>query len=175
MAGPGGGPGGPGGHFARFMTEEEKAAQPEVTAALLKRVFSWLAPYTPQLLLALACIALSSVFNLMPSLLTGRIIDEGILGRNLQALVFFIVLSFTVTLGANLIGVADEILVIKDGRIVERGQHKDLVKAGGVYTELYETQFAPDPEGKDREEADSEETDPQGAERKETAENASGV
>ncbi len=36
---------------------------------------------------------------------------------------------------------ADEILVIKDGRIVERGEHKDLVKQGGVYTELYNTQF----------------------------------
>ena len=36
---------------------------------------------------------------------------------------------------------ADEILVIKDGRIAERGKHADLVKAGGVYTELYETQF----------------------------------
>ena len=36
---------------------------------------------------------------------------------------------------------ADEILVVKDGRIVERGTHKDLVAAGGVYTELYETQF----------------------------------
>ena len=36
---------------------------------------------------------------------------------------------------------ADEILVVKDGRIVEKGRHGDLVKAGGVYTELYETQF----------------------------------
>ena len=36
---------------------------------------------------------------------------------------------------------ADEILVVKDGRIVERGQHRELVEAGGVYTELYETQF----------------------------------
>jgi ATP-binding cassette subfamily B protein len=36
---------------------------------------------------------------------------------------------------------ADEILVVKDGRIVERGQHADLVKLGGVYTELYNTQF----------------------------------
>ena len=36
---------------------------------------------------------------------------------------------------------ADEILVVKDGRIVEKGAHADLVKAGGVYTELYETQF----------------------------------
>ena len=36
---------------------------------------------------------------------------------------------------------ADEILVVKDGRIVEKGVHAELVKAGGVYTELYETQF----------------------------------
>ena len=36
---------------------------------------------------------------------------------------------------------ADEILVVKDGRIVEKGHHAQLVKAGGVYTELYETQF----------------------------------
>ena len=37
---------------------------------------------------------------------------------------------------------ADEILVVKDGRIVERGVHRELVAAGGVYTELYETQFS---------------------------------
>ena len=36
---------------------------------------------------------------------------------------------------------ADEILVVKDGEIVERGTHKELVNAGGVYTELYNTQF----------------------------------
>ena len=36
---------------------------------------------------------------------------------------------------------ADEILVVKDGEIVERGEHEVLVKKGGVYTELYETQF----------------------------------
>ncbi|MBE6349115.1 MAG: ABC transporter ATP-binding protein, partial [Spirochaetaceae bacterium] len=36
---------------------------------------------------------------------------------------------------------ADEILVIKDGVIAERGVHTDLVKSGGTYTELYETQF----------------------------------
>lgn len=36
---------------------------------------------------------------------------------------------------------ADEILVLKDGQIVERGVHDDLVESGGLYTELYETQF----------------------------------
>lgn len=37
---------------------------------------------------------------------------------------------------------ADQILVIEDGRVVERGQHTDLLEAGGRYTQLYETQFA---------------------------------
>ena len=36
---------------------------------------------------------------------------------------------------------ADEILVVKDGQIVERGTHQELVHAGGTYQELYETQF----------------------------------
>jgi len=37
---------------------------------------------------------------------------------------------------------ADVILVIEDGRIVERGHHDQLLLAGGRYAELYETQFA---------------------------------
>jgi ATP-binding cassette subfamily B protein len=37
---------------------------------------------------------------------------------------------------------ADQILVMDEGRIVERGRHTDLVTAGGLYAELYRTQFA---------------------------------
>ena len=37
---------------------------------------------------------------------------------------------------------ADEILVVRDGMIVERGTHRELVHAGGTYQELYETQFS---------------------------------
>ncbi len=36
---------------------------------------------------------------------------------------------------------ADQILVVEDGRIVERGNHSELLAAGGRYTELYRTQF----------------------------------
>ncbi|MGP5164231.1 ABC transporter ATP-binding protein [Arthrobacter rhombi] len=38
---------------------------------------------------------------------------------------------------------ADAILVVEDGRIVERGSHIELLAAGGRYAELYRTQFAP--------------------------------
>ncbi len=37
---------------------------------------------------------------------------------------------------------ADQILVVQDGRIVERGTHPDLLAAGGLYADLYRTQFA---------------------------------
>jgi ATP-binding cassette, subfamily B, bacterial len=37
---------------------------------------------------------------------------------------------------------ADQILVVDGGRIVERGTHLELLEAGGVYRDLYRTQFA---------------------------------
>lgn len=105
MGGPGMGRGGRG-----FMSEEEKANAPKITWPLVKRVLSYLKPYWKQMILVLAAIVLSSVFNLMPSVLTGRIIDEGLIGRNMNALVRLILLSLGVTLGANLIGVLESYL-----------------------------------------------------------------
>jgi ATP-binding cassette subfamily B protein len=37
---------------------------------------------------------------------------------------------------------ADQILVIEAGQVVERGKHEDLLAGGGLYAELYHTQFA---------------------------------
>lgn len=37
---------------------------------------------------------------------------------------------------------ADQILVVDDGHIVERGTHDTLLASGGLYAELYRTQFA---------------------------------
>ena len=38
---------------------------------------------------------------------------------------------------------ADLIVVVDDGRIVERGNHESLLASGGLYADLYRTQFAP--------------------------------
>jgi ATP-binding cassette subfamily B protein len=37
---------------------------------------------------------------------------------------------------------ADQLLVIDDGRVVERGTHASLLAQRGLYAELYHTQFA---------------------------------
>jgi len=37
---------------------------------------------------------------------------------------------------------ADQILVIDEGHIVQRGTHEELLATGGLYRALYETQFA---------------------------------
>ncbi|MBO7402614.1 MAG: ABC transporter ATP-binding protein [Lachnospiraceae bacterium] len=102
---PGGRMGGP---FQRgFMTEEEKKNQPKITKELIIRVFSYLKPYWKQLMLVLICIAVSSVLTLYPSILTGKILDEGIIGRNLKLLIIYIVASLGLSLVSNLIGVAE--------------------------------------------------------------------
>jgi ABC-type multidrug transport system fused ATPase/permease subunit len=41
----------------------------------------------------------------------------------------------------NLIRTADEILVVADGRIVQRGVHQTLLEAGGSYADLYYRRF----------------------------------
>ena len=93
-----------------FLTEEEKANAPKVTKELLVRIFSYLTPYWKQFVLVLGCILISSILALMPSVLTGRMIDEGLIGRNLDILIKLIILSLAVTLGSNLIGVLESYL-----------------------------------------------------------------
>lgn len=36
---------------------------------------------------------------------------------------------------------ADEIVVVEDGRIIERGSHTDLLEQRGVYAQLHKMQF----------------------------------
>ena len=103
---PGGrGQGGPFG--GRYMTEEEKSQIPKVTPQLLRRVFSYLKPYRLQLVLVFLAIILSSTLTLLPSILTGKIIDEGLIGQNMCLLIIYIVAALGVMLAANLIGVAE--------------------------------------------------------------------
>lgn len=50
--------------------------------------------------------------------------------------------SFIVAHRLSTIQKADVILVMKDGKIIEKGNHEELLAAGGFYATLYQSQFA---------------------------------
>ena len=50
--------------------------------------------------------------------------------------------SFIVAHRLSTIKEADMILVMKDGHIIEKGRHEELLKQGGFYTELFNSQFS---------------------------------
>lgn len=93
-----------------FLTEEEKINRPKITRETIFRITSYLKPYWKQMLMVVVAILMSSVLSILPSLLTGRMIDEGLIGRDLNMLVRLLLLSLAVTLGANLIGVFESYL-----------------------------------------------------------------
>ena len=87
---------GPGGRN-QFLTEDEKKNAPKVTKELLARIFSYLKPYWKQMAIVLIAIICSSVLAIYPSIITGKIIDEGLLAKDLNRLIFLIVLSLAVS------------------------------------------------------------------------------
>jgi ATP-binding cassette, subfamily B, multidrug efflux pump len=52
--------------------------------------------------------------------------------------------SFIIAHRLNTIQQADQILVIKSGKMIEKGSHQDLIKKKGFYHELYQNQFKQD-------------------------------
>ena len=49
--------------------------------------------------------------------------------------------SFIIAHRLSTIKNADLILVMKDGNIIETGNHEELIKQNGFYAELYNSQF----------------------------------
>jgi len=52
--------------------------------------------------------------------------------------------SFVIAHRLSTIVDADVIIVVKDGRIIETGRHRELLDAGGFYSELFRSQFDTD-------------------------------
>ena len=90
-----------------FLTEEEKQSLPVVNAKLLKRILSYLKPYTLQFLLVFLTIILSSVLGLLPSIITGRIVDEALVGKDLSLLIKLLCAAFGTLIASQVIGVLE--------------------------------------------------------------------
>lgn len=60
-----------------------------------------------------------------------KAMDEAIKGRT----------SFVIAHRLKTILKADKIVVLRDGKVIEEGNHQELIKKGGFYAELYQNQF----------------------------------
>ena len=83
-----------------FLTEEEKNNLPTVTWALIKRILGYLTPYWTKFVMVFITIIISSVLGLLPSIITGRIVDEALVGESM-ALLIKLLLAALVTLTAS--------------------------------------------------------------------------
>ncbi|MBQ2061731.1 MAG: ABC transporter ATP-binding protein [Oscillospiraceae bacterium] len=90
-----------------FLTDEEKKNMPKVSGALIRRILSYLKPYWFQFLLVFLAILLSSVVGLLPSIITGKIVDEALVGRSMTLLVKLLIYAFLALTAAQVIGVLE--------------------------------------------------------------------
>ena len=90
-----------------FLTEEEKKNMPKVSGALLGRILGYLKPYSLQFLLVFVTILLSAVVGLLPSIITGRIVDEALVGKNMRLLVQLLVMAFVTLTASQVISVLE--------------------------------------------------------------------
>ena len=97
-----GGP--PGG---KFLTDEEKANMPKVTKGLLKRILSYLKPYWLQFLFVFLAILVAAVVGLVPSIVTGKIVDQALVGDDLQFLIELLLIALAAMAASQLIGVLE--------------------------------------------------------------------
>ena len=90
-----------------FLTEEEKKSMPKVSGALLRRILGYLKPYWPQFLLVFVTILVSAVVGLLPSIITGKIVDEALVGKNMRLLVGLLIAAFVTLTASQVISVLE--------------------------------------------------------------------
>jgi len=100
------------------LTEEEKKAMPKLTWPLVKRVLEWMAPYKWKFLLVLVCIAVSGALGVLPSILTGRMIDQGLYNGDIPMLIRLALLSFGVLILSQLISAGETMLTTWIGQFI---------------------------------------------------------
>ena len=90
-----------------FLTDEEKANMPKVTKELIVRILSYLKPYWLQFVFVFIAILLSATVGLFPSIITGRIVDEALVGTDLGLLIQLLIMAFCALTISQVIGVVE--------------------------------------------------------------------
>ena len=90
-----------------FLTDEEKQNMPKVTKELIVRILSYLKPYWVQFLFVFIAILLSATVGLLPSIITGRIVDQALVGKDLKLLIWLLLAAFGTLTISQVIGVLE--------------------------------------------------------------------
>ena len=90
-----------------FLTEDEKKNMPKVTKGLLLRIFSYLKPYWVQFLFVFVAILLSATVGLFPSIITGKIVDQALVGEDMALLIRLLLMAFCTIAISQVIGVLE--------------------------------------------------------------------
>ena len=88
-----------------YLTEEEKKNRPKLSRALVLRILSYLKPYRVQFVFVFLAILISAVIGLFPSIITGKIVDQALVGKNMQLLIQLLLLALATLTTAQAIGV----------------------------------------------------------------------
>lgn len=98
------------GHGPRgFLTEEEKRNKPKMTKELLLRILKYLKPYKWHFLLVFAALVVSAVLGLLPSIVTGAIVDAVIAENSSMALLIkLVIIAFLVLVASQVISVLEQ-------------------------------------------------------------------
>ena len=88
-----------------YLTEEEKKNRPKLSHEMLLRILSYLKPYRAQFVFVFLAILISAVIGLFPSIITGRIVDQALVGKNMQLLIQLLLLALVTLTASQAIGV----------------------------------------------------------------------
>ena len=90
-----------------FLTEEEKANLPKVDGRLLKRILKYMKPYSLQFAFVFLAILLSAVVGLLPSIITGKIVDEALINKDMALLIRLLFMAFGTLAASQVVGVLE--------------------------------------------------------------------
>lgn len=90
-----------------FLTEEEKKNVPKITKKLLGRILSYMKPYRLQFGFVFIAIILSATIGLFPSIITGKIVDQALVGKDMVLLIKLLLAAFATLSVSQLIGVLE--------------------------------------------------------------------
>jgi ATP-binding cassette subfamily B protein len=89
------------------MTPEERAAMPKITKEVVFRAAGYIKPYWKQVAFVLLILGIATVMNVLPTILTGMMIDKGFLAGDFNVVLILIGLSFGLFIVSNLLSVLE--------------------------------------------------------------------